>query len=200
MLPPEQEGHRIPGRCQRRPEWRGPGAHQVAIRQVARHCVKDARTRRRFVHLAAAREPRAPPGARSAWLPMLISLASGKWSMPSSLPHAVVTSTRFWRFSIQTSWSEPTAAPCLRARRRSSAVRESSPSSAHFRAPGSVHPAGARERSRGNHRVASKWAAVFGHGLHGQTREDRRNRHLRRPCAALPARLNDARYPQMHPR
>ena len=60
--------------------------------------------------------------------PTPISPASERSSTPSSLPRAAVTSTRFSRCSTPTSCSEPTAVPCLRARRGRSAVRGPSPS------------------------------------------------------------------------
>src|SRR5260221_9488023 len=61
--------------------------------------------------------------------PMPISPASAKWSTPSSLRRAKIPSTRFSRCSTQTSCSEPTAQPCLRAHRGRSAVRRPWPSS-----------------------------------------------------------------------
>ena len=64
---------------------------------------------------------------------------------------------------------------------------------AHFLAACPVRTTGARERSCGNRLVASGGTAVFGHGLHGQAREDRRNRHPRRPCAPPSARLDGPR-------
>jgi hypothetical protein len=60
--------------------------------------------------------------------PTPISSASEQWSTPSWLPRAAVTSTRFSRCSTPTSWSEPTAVPCLRVYRGSSAVRRRWPS------------------------------------------------------------------------
>jgi RNA polymerase sigma factor (sigma-70 family) len=68
----------------------------------------------RAAHAAACREhPR---------FPRQISPTSEKLSTPSLRPRAAVTSARFSRCSIQTSSSEPTAVPCLRAPQGRSAV------------------------------------------------------------------------------
>src|SRR6266516_396720 len=66
-------------------------------------------------HLAGCAEHRE--------LPTPISPQAEKSWMPSSPPRARVTSTRCWRSSTRTSWSEPTAQPCLEARQGRSVVR-----------------------------------------------------------------------------